>query len=256
MKNLFPPNVTTKMALDSLAADAKAELLKAPKQSRNGKIKKIKKELRDSKLPELLPSELKNSVCIGVRQCLKEIEKENVCALIFDSSVNLPALRCLVDKGKLPIAELPDLCSVLKRVVGFPGMTIGLKKNSNLHFRPLLTVLESDFVKVDEETKEKVSKRKPVAKVDPKSHPEIEILTRKEKSVRVFKPNSASTKTEEKKKVETFGSGFISFSSLDKQKNNSYKNTIINLVWNFDSDASNKKIFIDYIYTLLIFSTK
>jgi hypothetical protein len=217
------------MALDSLAVDAKADLLKAPKKSRNEKLKSLKKELRDSKLPELLPPELKNSICVGLKNCLKEFDNDNVSALIIDSSVNLPALRCLVDKGKSPIVEVPDLCSVLKEVIGFPGMTIGFKKNSNPHFQPLVTILESGFVKVEEESTEKHLEQKPVVSANP-SRPKIQILTRKEKSVRVFKPCSALTKTEEKKKSENLGSGFISFSSLANQKNNSYKNTVITLM--------------------------
>ena len=225
------------MALDSLDTLAKAALLKAPKSERGDRIKKLKKEIRESKSPELLPAQLKESISVGLKQCLKEIEAENLRLVIFDSSVNLPAVRCLIDKGKLPFTGVPNLGAILKQVIGFPGITIGFKKNSNPHFEPFLTLIESGLTKVvartEIETKSKDQPTnetsEPVKKVESK----IQVLVRKDKSKRVFKPNAPTAPKEVVKNEKT---DFIGFSSTPsngvstEKKKISYLSTVMKMV--------------------------
>ncbi len=221
------------MALDSLDAVDKAALLKAPKSARGDRIKKLKKEIRESKSSELLPAQLKESISVGLKQCLKEIEAENLRLLIFDSSLNLPAVRCLIDKGKLPFTGVPNLGSILKQVIGFPGMTLGFKRNSNPHFESFLTLIESGLKKVEAkaeieiktEEQPSVEQPEPVKKVESK----IQVLIRKDKTKRVFKPNAQTVPKEVVKNEKT---NFIGFSSnvVSTEKNSSYLPTVIKLV--------------------------
>ena len=229
LKNLYPPSISTKMVLDSLDTESKSSLLKGPKSERNQKIKNIKKDLRNSKSSELLPLELRSSVCVGLRQCLKEVEAENLQLVIYDTSVNMPAIRCLIDKGKIPIVGVPELGAILKSVIGFPGMTLGFKKTVDSHFQSFLATLPtSASTKADDaECKEP---NRAVEKIEsPKTKSSIEVLRRKEKSTRVFKPNSTKAEISVPKvKVEKAKSDFISFSS--EEKTNSYLTTVIKMV--------------------------
>ena len=97
------------MALNSLEPKEKVAILKAPKSERGEKLKRLKMSLRDSKSAELLPKQFRESLAIGVKQFLTELEKDALCAIIFDNSVNFPAIRSVVDKGKVAIAGVQDL---------------------------------------------------------------------------------------------------------------------------------------------------
>ena len=141
----------------------------------------------------------------------------------------MPAIRCLIDKGKIPIVGVPELGAILKSVIGFPGMTLGFKKTVDSHFQSFLATLPtSASTKADDaECKEP---NRAVEKIEsPKTKSSIEVLRRKEKSTRVFKPNSTKAEISVPKvKVEKAKSDFISFSS--EEKSNSYLTTIIKMV--------------------------
>jgi hypothetical protein len=156
-------------------------------------------------------------------------------AVIFDNSVNLPAIRGIIDKGKIATAGIPELGKILKEVVGFPGMLLAFTKNSASHFDPVVSIIESGFVRAEPELNEKVEVEKPADSdgvVENKlARPKIQLLVRKEKSGRVFRPNSSSSAAVTKKSSKPVpGSGFISFSNSDEKKISSYKNTVINFV--------------------------
>ena len=132
------------MALKSLSSDDKASILKAPKLERGTKIKALKTSLREAGSSGLLSPHLKNSLSVGLKQCMKDLERDNLTTVVFDTSVNASAIRGVVDGGKIPNVGIPDLGKVLKETIGFPGIVIGIKKNPDPHFLPLASILGTE----------------------------------------------------------------------------------------------------------------
>ena len=112
-------------------------------------------------------------------------------------------------------------------------MVIAFKKNSDPHFAPVISIVESGFVKSFSNTKEsstKATRSEPeIGGLQP-DRPKIELLTRTEKSRRVFRPQSgllaASEVSEKSKSGNLDSTGFIGFSKSDENVNQ-YKPTVI-----------------------------
>jgi hypothetical protein len=113
------------MALDSLGAEVKAAILKGPKAERGLQIKAAKKSLREAS--NLLAPDLRQSLAIGLKKCMAAVESGSLCALLFDTSVNFPAIRCI------EILVLERVC--LRRSCKHFGQKNRCKKFADLHPR-------------------------------------------------------------------------------------------------------------------------
>ena len=86
----------------------------------------------------------------------------NICLLIFDSTVNLEPMRCIFEKGlyNSNIIGVPSLGDAVKKSLGFPSICIGFKNrvkentgDLKSHFYPVV-----EFVNSFVQTHNKVSK--------------------------------------------------------------------------------------------------
>ena len=175
--NLYPPQVSTKQVLDVINDEPHFQNISTnfKKMNKNDKreiIRKKRKEMRhldDSKLNILL----RNDIIIGLKKCLKEMSNNTLCALIFDSTVNLEPMRCIFQKGgsNAPyIIGIPKLGETLKKPLGFPAICIGFNRDvikpqndarSEHHFYPIIQQIQSFInsdVKVSKSICEIVSK--------------------------------------------------------------------------------------------------
>ena len=267
--NIYPPQVNNKQVMSSLEQEFKNQNEESNQKSEpnlcSNLNKKEKLQLFRNKRKELryanhstLNVKLREDITIGLKKCLKELSLNNICVLIFDSTVNLEPMRCIFEKGlhNLNIIGIPNLSDSVKKSLGFPTICIGFKnvvkdevndvKHTN-HFYPIVELVRS-FVKshkvsksiCDIVRKEKVEDKnpdknnKPTNDTIPEKHivektvkasydkddelPKIEILYRKDSNTRVFIPTSNQNNCKSKKDMNC---DFISFSEepqLKKQK--------------------------------------
>ena len=167
LKNIYPPQVTNRQVMSHMEQKTKnnsdTSEKKYDKKERNELFKAKRKELRYENSSNL-NIELRGDITIGLKKCLKELSSNNLCVLLFDSTVNLEPMRCIFEKGQynLNIIGIPNLGNSVKSSLGFSTICIGFKmivketmidKKSTHHFYPIVEYVSS-FV----ESHNKVSK--------------------------------------------------------------------------------------------------
>merc|ERR1712223_2178710 len=240
LSNIYPPQVNNKQVMNSLEQDSKNQSEESNQKSEpnfSNLNKKEKLQLFRNKRKELryanhstLNVKLREDITIGLKKCLKELSLNNICVLIFDSTVNLEPMRCIFEKGlhNLNIIGIPNLGESVKKSLGFPTICVGFKnivkdevnnmKQTN-HFYPIVELVSSfvqshkvsksicDIVrkeKVEEKNTDKFNKS--TNDTIPEKHildktvkasrdkdeelPKIEILYRDDNNTRVFIPTS------------------------------------------------------------------
>ena len=158
LKNIYPPPVTNKQVMSSLRREITVD--REETFSDINSNKKEKKRLFKAKRNELrnenhstLNITLREDITIGLKKCLKEMSANNICLLIFDSTVNLEPMRCIFEKGQYDsnIIGVPNLGDAVKKSLGFPSICIGFKnrvkeKTDDLkytHFYPVVEFVNS-----------------------------------------------------------------------------------------------------------------
>ena len=240
LSNLYPNSqVSSAEIISELSETDKVELFKLPRKERAKKLKsyKILKREEISSTKTMLPSKFKNGLVLGLKKCLKQLESKTLNALIYDSEVNIDALKCLFDKGDLPMIPIPGVSTLIRELLGFPALCFGFPKNLNdvdieTHFKPILeicSILKPQKEVLNEVKSEKESPPLPdvIPKVKRKSSKlaitKVTLLKRNSKSERIFDPSNCDDNVENEDEKEAFQGDFISFTSkpAKRKKENS-----------------------------------
>jgi len=157
LKNIYPPQVTNRQVMSHMEQKTRDNTdsaeKKYDKKERNELFKAKRKELRHENSSNL-NTELRGDFAIGLKKCLKELSSNNLCALLFDSTVNLEPMRCIFEKGQhnLNIVGIPNLGDSVKSSLGFSTICIGFKKivketvidkKCTHHFYPIVEYVSS-----------------------------------------------------------------------------------------------------------------
>ena len=234
--NLYPnAQVSSGEVISSLSESEKSELFKLPRKERSSKLKEFKKQKRDQLFQNnpLLPDKFKTGIVLGLKKCLSQLEKKSLKVLIYDSDVNIEAMKCLFDKGDLSIIPLAGISSIVRTTLGFPALCLGFPKDISdpevvEHFKPILDLCSSFAgpVKKPTETKSETPTVLPdvVPKMKKKSKKtyELVLLHRKSDTERIFDPTAAKEATDESAmstdEQNDFTGDFISFDCKPSKK--------------------------------------
>ncbi len=236
LQKLYPPQVSTTVALASLSKNEKEVLLKLPKMERVGKIKELKAEKRSTVKAEskLLPVDVREEIVLGMKKVLRALQDDSLTSLVYDNSVAFDALQSLFDKGKIPMIGLPELSNESKKSLGFPALAIGFRKDQRTgHFQDVIDMLDSCKVthksnvvlKNNQEKPVEAVKTKPSSKSSKKklAKVEVKVLTRPshDRHARAFNPEAAPDQTKKKSKTvkQDFGADFLRFDADDESSN-------------------------------------
>ena len=143
--------VSSSEVISELSESEKTNLFQMPRKERTNQLKKYKNnkknEIKSSKT--LLPDKFKNALTLGLKKCLKGLENKSLQALIYDSTVNIEALKCLFDKGDIPMIPIPEVSNLVREITGFPALCLGFTKeivkdvDLENHFQSILDLCKS-----------------------------------------------------------------------------------------------------------------
>jgi hypothetical protein len=235
LTNLFPQSqIPTAEVIDVLTDEEKADLFKIPKTDRSVKIKELKLKRRAEVNASVLPKDFQAGIVLGMKKGLRGLEKGHFRALVYDSAVNVNAIKCLFDKGKAPIIPLPGLSSLVRSITGFPALCVGFpidvtNMDSVQHFQPLFECLDILIKKQSVKIRDpilapidpipKEERTRPTKKNPKPSFPRLQVtlLTRASKSARTFRPLGYQIVVKEDN-ADSFLGDFVSFGKSATKK--------------------------------------
>jgi len=204
------PRVTDTEVMDSISEEEKLELSGLKGKKFRLKLKPFRQKVLSSKMA--VRKSLPNTIHFGLRKCLRAIDLGSAEYILYDSSVNLPAIVTILDKTKLIKVGVPHLSSAVKELLGFQCLLVGFSTNPDKCFQSFLALLQSKIPKTVTSKKTPESKRK---KLILDAHAEI----------------SVSEGQESPPKKPVAGDNFIGFKSESKtEKNYPYQTTVTKLV--------------------------
>lgn len=181
LANLYPPQISNQQVMAAINDEFVGQndglsFSKLPKDQRKEQFRKRRKELRHAN-DSLLNVNLRKDVAIGLKKCLKDLSANHLCALIFDSTVNLEPMRCIFEKGPHngpTIIGIPKLGESIRKPLGFSAICLGFNNDiikgqqdpTSNHFYPVLELINNlvkngrpsplvcDIVKIGEKNKE------------------------------------------------------------------------------------------------------
>lgn len=236
LSKLYPKkNVPTQVILQELTNDEKKELFDLPPKERSDKIKTLKNEKRQVLNADkgLLDKDFQAGIFMGLKSTLKNLQKNNVQALIYDcNESNFEALKVLFDKGQVPMIPINDLSKIVLETVEFPAMVVSFARHLDPKIEPffkdIFDIIETlpgskniynpclpkvEKLKI-QETPKSFKKKDVILK-----SPIIQILKRNDLNKRVFDPVQA--KMEDVSKEDAFQGDFIGFHSRSKKRSKS-----------------------------------
>lgn len=251
LSNLFPvTQVSSTEVISELDDASKANLFKLPRSERSKKLKELKQAKRselNSANTNLLPKEYQTGVILGLKRTLKGLENKSLKGLVYDCDANIETLKCLFDKGSIPMVPLSGLSAIIREIVGFPALCMGFPSENKdekiaAHFQPIIDSLYHVgkyplSLKKEDETQEKKLEPEPVPATVPikpaaKTQP-ITLLKRESKFERAFHPLAAVDMKKGQENEDPFKGDFISFSgakrNLPKDSSRVYKRTKMEL---------------------------
>lgn len=230
---LFPKkSVPTQLVLQDLNDDEKKELFGLPIKERSDKIKALKVDKRKALNADkgLLDKEFQAGIFMGLKSTLKNLQKNQVRALIYDSNEsNFEALKVLFDKGQVPMIPMLDLSKTVLETIEFPAMVLSFPKVLDAKIEPffqdIFDVIETlpgiKIAKAEDKPnkiecqvkqlklQDQVKTSKLKKNLTLKS-PNIQLLKRNSDNHRVFHPVAKMQVSED------FQGDFISFSQSSK----------------------------------------
>ena len=161
LSNLYPPQVSNSQVVAAFENELKSgksdvNLSDLKKPDRKEKFRNKRHELRHA-FDAKLEFELRKDVTIGLKKCLRDLSANRLCAVLFDSTVNLEPMRCIFEKGQPDgptIIGVANLGECVRKPLGFPAVCIGFKnevlakakegkESVSHHFYPIIELINA-----------------------------------------------------------------------------------------------------------------